>query len=206
MTEPTLEGLQRELRALRRTLYVTLSIAGALGVAMIASCASKAPPPTKLTFGDAGHRVDIDADGLFISAGARSVRITAGTVNATDALVVIDEATGTTSMTPASLRLGNKDGSAVLQVKPKIGASLEIESGDKSVEMFAKRSFAGVTVRAPEHVVTSSASERYALVSAQHEGGPQASFDVTAGGGCVKVERLGDDAAKPSKLCVGPVK
>lgn len=203
MTEPTLEGLQRELRALRRALYVTMSIAGAFCVAMIASCASKAAAPTHLTFGDANHKVDIDADGLFIVEGSKSVRITAGTVNATDMVMVQDAKKGASVMSPASVRVKNKEVTAVLEVQDALGVSLELTNGDRSVALFARPRFAGITASAPDHEASSTVSETYALVQAQTSGASQSSLTASASGACVGADLLPhDDKIKPANLCV----
>ncbi len=215
MTEPSAETridqLREELATLRRTLYLALGVAGALGITAVAACAGRSAPATKISLSEAGHSVEIDASGITLSEGEHTVRIKAGTLTASDGVIVVtSDGKIRTAIEPAAVSLYGADSStAALAVRDQLGATLQLHAGaDSLVQIQALPTFASMRAESQKRRVGGEASADHATWRAQSIGGASAELWARTDVACTEVERGNPNPgpADAAQMCAPPQK
>jgi hypothetical protein len=211
MSETTIDVLRREVQTLRRSLYLALAVVGALGMATIAACAGRSVPPTKISLTDSGRSVEIDATGITITEGEHTVRITGGTLTASDKVIVVTaDGKVRTSIEPAIVALYGPDAStAQLAVQESLGAELELHAGsDSKVTLRAQPTFASMKAEAEDRSIGGEASRDHAVWRAANDGGASAELSTGDDRACSGVQRGNPNpgATDAAQMCAPPQK
>jgi hypothetical protein len=194
-----LERLEREVRALRRAVFVLGACAVALGGVTIASCAhgSEQPPPKQLTFHDGNRTLTIDASGLHVYDGDHQVVIGNREITVNGPGLMAKLAGDEVSV------FGEGIGAAKLSVVPKVGPRLDVYNDHTSFSAIAADTYSGATADNHTHKVS-------------FEAGTDADLALETRGGAIATVAAGDHDAcvlislpnhtPPTQVCVPPQK